>query len=143
MIADDDLSASGSPIGLAPLATVERYHTEYKARFVSLEERTHQLELDRAVRTERFAHIEYQLDEIKKMLSDDAKRREGPRWWIMVGVVVAVVLPLLSWAFVAGRYPDRSDFQSVSARVVQLEAETRVQKVLLDTFVFRRQNGAP
>lgn len=123
-------SSSGSPLGVASLSTVERHHEENKRAHQKFEERMNEHEVDRARINERLAHIDETLRRI-------ASRVEAPRWWILLSALAPLLLIVLAWSWQAARYPDRGDFQSLSARLFQVEIEAKVQRALLDAGVRR------
>lgn len=124
---------------------IQRHHDKYNLRFAAIDERIRKLETAEAARAQQLTHIEKMCEDIRRAIAEDAKERRGPRWWIAVGITTPILIAVMSWAYVAGRFPDRSDFQSVATRVVQLEAEIRINKVLIEMNRMRTQGtqGGP
>lgn len=139
---------SGRPVGEATrdiFDFVQHHHDKYNNRFGALEERIRKREESDAARAIQLSHIEKVCEDIKRRIEEEAKDRRGPRWWIAVGITTPILIAVMSWAYVAGRFPDRGDFQSVATRVVQLEAEIRINKVLIEMNRMRTQGtqGGP
>lgn len=100
---------------------IEDHHAENKTRFAHVEERVRLLEVSGAAAHERGEASYRLLEEIKRKL-------EAPRWWIIAGIVFLVG----GLIFQAGRYPDRDELRGVASRLMQVEVEQRMQRMLLD-----------
>lgn len=100
---------------------IEGHHEENKLRFGAVEERVRVLEVAEAKAHERGEQSFRLLEKIEKKL-------EAPRWWIIAGIVFLVA----GLVFQAGRYPDRDELRGVASRLMQVEVEQRMQRMVLD-----------
>jgi len=103
----------------ASQATVERYHTEYKANFSKHAQETDVLE-------KRLSEAEFILKSIGERLNtgaatftrqeDRLKKMEdsrNPKW----STVAAIGMVVAGWIWVFSRYPDPQQFQQLKERV--------------------------
>lgn len=100
---------------------IEDHHEEYKLRFASVEERVRVLEVAFATAHERG-------EQSFKILEKIERKLEAPRWWIIAGIVFLVA----GLVFQAGRYPDRDELRGVASRLMQVEVEQKIQRMVLD-----------
>jgi hypothetical protein len=127
-----DLPANGQ--SWAAASTVERHHTENKASLSRIEDRLGKLELRDAADQQRLVRID-------ELLTDIKIKVEGPRWWILVAIIAPIVLATAGAFVKLGSYPDADDVRATSMRIIQLEADLRLQRILVDTY--RLQGGNP
>lgn len=120
-----DTPPAGIPslVPWAAQATVERYHTEYKAHFSehsreidAVEKRVSEAEFTMKTIGERLntgaATFTRQEDRLKKM--EDGR---NPKW----STVAAIGMVVAGWIWVFSRYPDPQQFQTLKEKVEQMQ----------------------